>query len=1061
MRRFNKLLKSGTSLMLVFAMLLGMCSTAIAVGETKSTENSYVALGDFVTEDALKDFAKAFAEGTVVYGGFKRIVDLYNDDLNANLEDIKAADVIALGIGNADINIHAVNNILGAIGKDVVDIGSVDYGTLEDALANCDALTRNAAMQVYDNLYGKLESAISERVTDAKLVTTLLDILVYTAVSFVVNYSAMLEEIATVNDDATVMIVGLVNMMDGMAIKFNGQEIELGKYFGYVMEALNVYLAAVPTAMQMNGDYENVTFLYADASDVEAEYVAPTCVDGISEVVEKLVWGDTLQSKLTEMIPGDVNGVTVNIQLEDENGKLTAFGKQVFDAICLELQKAILAVGEPNPIVLSTDINLGGLFDDVNINIDTDALTELAMEHVLGEYSNWQKNEGKDITDACYNFMLGKVETVKVSEDDVWEELHNKYPELSDEQIRAALEAEGKTIADLVAEATDKAKADAVALLGEYKENLPLALLKIADDLVEFPTEPVDVNAWVVDMRAERTKEKAEVEGLVNGWVSEVAGNLIVNEIDAVLPEVFAGDDMNSLLYLLGRLLVGDGLGRYPTYEGSQAICAAMVAAYYGDGEDDPQNTVQNEISNKVKKLIDLVLQNGPQAMNKVNAFDKIRAALEKMVEKLGDRGGDKVHEVIGEIKFILDEMETIAKGESDKTAEDLVNLYIDLDTTIEELQALIKSGELPADSEGAIREFIEAAAHGDYEIDYESYYVAIGDDSAEGYAELLAAELGLSNDFEMLVSDSVATSVENLDAEVIEKADLITVGFSGNTFFKYMASQMNAYLDSDKEPEKMDWSIYVGEQGSQYVERAMAEIRAVLVAQGLDTEYPLVGINPCELLMLAIESYAYASADYLFNYPTLIKEIREINHDALIVSVGMNNATADITLNLGEEYGVFALGEYIGYLIAALNGEAKIFAMLNENMVYVHAPDVPIEAGAGEYDNMGILDFVREIGNIGEYDGFAGLETSKEGNEYIKKQIYNALNITHGLQLGNVNFDEYVNIFDALDLLDIIAADTGDELSDVMFGVSNINGDEVISILDAVELLDMIASRK
>ena len=158
MRRFNKLLKSGTSLMLVFAMLLGMCSTAIAVGETESTENSYVALGDFVTEDALADFK----DGTVLGGGFMRVADLY-DELVANQSAIADADVIALGIGNADINIYAVNNVLGVIGKDVVGIGSVDYGTLEGALANCDALTRNAAMQVYDNLYYATTSATQHK----------------------------------------------------------------------------------------------------------------------------------------------------------------------------------------------------------------------------------------------------------------------------------------------------------------------------------------------------------------------------------------------------------------------------------------------------------------------------------------------------------------------------------------------------------------------------------------------------------------------------------------------------------------------------------------------------------------------------------------------------------------------------------------------------------------------------------------------------------------------------------------------------------------------------------
>lgn len=1169
MRRFNKLLKSGTSLMLVFAMLLGMCGTALAAGDTEN-DGGYVALGDFVTEDALARFT---GSDDILGGGAASVAYLYAE-LVENQDAVAAADVIALGVGNADINIYAVNNVLGVIGKDVVGIGSVDYGTLEDALANCDALTRSVAMQVYDNLYGKLESAISERVTDADLVTKLLDILVYSAVSFVANYSAILEEVATVNPDATVMIVGLVNMLDGMVIEYNGQTIELGRYFGYVVEALNACLAAVPTAMQMNGDYEKVTFLYAEAADAEVEYVKPVSVEGISEVVEELVW-PALEEKLQAVIPSKVKGVKVDIKLENEDGTLTEFGQNVFDAICAEIEKAVCAADEPNPIVLSTDINLDGLFGDVSVDVNTDALTESAMEMVMDFYNKWQQTEdGKAITKACYDFMLGKVEemvkdyTVDVEgekltildayadalnkviseanenglkldvitvddidwddlyasmikggnalamfksylptnlrdqmidaaeeelaseetqneikaevEKQIREEIAKEYPELTDEeQIQ-------KLVNERIDEAVEKANAEALAaipgkidevldelwtaasdnlntlytkvregydeavdLLDGHKTDLPLALLEIADDLVEFPTEPVDVNAWVVEMRTELTEEQADVERLFEDWVNDAAAELVVDEINGIMGEVLAGEEVAPLMYLLGRLLVGDGMDRYITKNGTEALYAAMVEAY-GDNV-----TVQDETSDKVEKLIDLVLKYGPKAMNKVGAIEKLRHALDVMVEKLGGRGGSKVDKAVSEIESILDEIEAIAKGESDQTAKDLVNAYIDLDATIKELRALIQGKEIPEDSKGAIREFIDAAAHGDYEINYESYYVAIGDDSVEGYAELLAAELGLSKDYETVVSDSVAASVENLDAEIIAEADLITVGFSNNTFFKYMASQMNARIDGEK-PEEMDWSVYVGDEGVEYVEKALNEIKEIF-AKDMHKKVLNYGYLD-ELLMLAVESYAYAAADYAFNYPVLMEEIREINPDALIVSVGMSNSVADIELNLSGITGIkgfeFALGEYVEYLIAAVNGEAKAYAMLSENVAYVHAPDVDIVADETAYD--GVFDFIAEIDKGGE---FADLVASEDGNEYIKDEIYEALVITHGLMLGDVDLDGDVDIHDAIELLGIIAAETANELADNQFAAADIDGNDVIDIHDAIDLLGIIAS--
>ncbi len=1215
MRRFNKLLKSGTSLMLVFAMLLGMCSTALAVGDTEN--GGYVALGDFVTKYAMDSFAENFDDVTVLDGDFKRVVDLYGE-LDTNLDDIAAADVIALGIGNADISIYAVNNILGAIGADTVgfdsDICDDEWKNLENALENCDGMTRSIALQLYD----KLEPVIREKLNDNAMIETVLDVLVYTAVSFVVNYSAVIEKVAeNSKEDATIMIVGLVNTMDGMVVNFNNQKIELGKYIGYVIEALNAYLAAVPTEMQLNGEYENVTFLYAEASDVAVEYVKPALNDELRERIIDAV-NEFVFPKLLERInlPEEVNGIEVAIELGNVDidmvknyANLTDAGQIISCAIYLAFENAIIDAYEPAVLSLNMENGIDGVIAGLDLDIDMSTLADDVKDAVLAYYEAWQFMDAEadsSITEACYNFMLGKVEEmvkdeaeegtayvdalndqlivelnnklceahqvpeiVSVEWSDLWESLiagdyetmarnllyktlnsveakeiilahalevaEDSLPgsqELSDAvkaaqdelyadalaemdtAIDEALAEEGLTredvepeyIAELEAEYQENAYAeiyeneknveeltkevmdailkseefasavaeevegqwnalwntawdealcelyttvnekynDGVDLLDEHKADLPLALLEIADQFVEFPTEPVDVNAWVDEMRDVLTDEKAEVQDLVDAWANEVAAELIVEKINEVLPEAFAGDDINSLLYLLGRLLVGDGLGRYITDEGSEAIRAAMVSAY-GDGEDDNQTTVQDEISDKVEKLIDLVLQYGPKAMDKIGAIEKLRSALNVMAEKLDGRGGDKVNQAISEIESILNEIEAIAKGETDKTAEDLVKAYINLDATIEELQALIKGEEISEESEGAIREFIDAAAHGDYEINYQSHYVAVGDNSVEGYAGLLAADLGLSNDYDIVVSDSVAASIENLDAALIEDADLITVGFSGNTFLKYMASQMNARLNNEQ-LDDMNWATYVGDDGVKYVEKALNEIQAIL-AKDLHTDFG--GYYLDEILMLAVESYAYASAGYMFNYPTLIEEIRAINPDALIVSVGMNNSAANIELNLTTGYEEFALGEYLGYVVAAVNGEAKIFAMLNENMAYVHAPDVAIEAGnENPYATLWAL-----LGGI--MDEFADLETIDVGNEYIKEQIYNALNITHGLKLGDVNLDGKVTLGDVQLLYMYLRKDAEAlaTVTEIGLFLAEVNGEEGLTLGDVQRL--------
>ena len=77
MRRMKNLLKKGTSLMLVFAMLMGLCSTAFAVENNDDNTINYVSLGDSMTngycftgyEQGNGDKAKLdFANGKGSYG---------------------------------------------------------------------------------------------------------------------------------------------------------------------------------------------------------------------------------------------------------------------------------------------------------------------------------------------------------------------------------------------------------------------------------------------------------------------------------------------------------------------------------------------------------------------------------------------------------------------------------------------------------------------------------------------------------------------------------------------------------------------------------------------------------------------------------------------------------------------------------------------------------------------------------------------------------------------------------------------------------------------------------
>ena len=341
--------------------------------------------------------------------------------------------------------------------------------------------------------------------------------------------------------------------------------------------------------------------------------------------------------------------------------------------------------------------------------------------------------------------------------------------------------------------------------------------------------------------------------------------------------------------------------------------------------------------------------------------------------------------------------------------------------------EALEKLGvQIESEIRDLIEEKLDDATHGEYTVSADSYYVAIDEmygEDEEGYADKLAEHLGIAYN-----------EINELDEDEIAKADLITVRYNNEPMIGVMIEDAKDY----KTVEAKDWSVYVGEVGAEYVQQALAEVKAMLTEQDMGTM--------SDMALVAVESYAYEYVGHMISYIQDLETISEINPDALVISVGMNNALSDVVLTLDEEE--IALGEYIQYVVDAANLEAFVYVLVTGNAIYVDAPAVETEFDAEE--SADVMDFIL---NLIDEESREVLLATDDGHEYIKEQILGALTITYEGLLGDANSDGVVDYVDAIYVLEYDAKLR--EADELALHLCDVNGDGAVDYVDAIFILE------
>ncbi len=301
--------------------------------------------------------------------------------------------------------------------------------------------------------------------------------------------------------------------------------------------------------------------------------------------------------------------------------------------------------------------------------------------------------------------------------------------------------------------------------------------------------------------------------------------------------------------------------------------------------------------------------------------------------------------------------------------------------------------------------------------------------------AEALEVEYTKIGEEGLTVAGTEAVLMQNI-AEIV-KADLITLGYSNNTMISFMIDQATSLM-----PEELDWSVYGYDELGEYVDAALSDITEELYAQGLDAQ-------TAGLMVTAIESYAFAYTGYMVGYPMVVEAIHEINPEALVIMVSMNNALADVTL---EAEGVeIELGEYVQYLVDAANIESLAYAMLTGNAIYVDAPAV--ETMLEAYDVELGTDMITVLQLLAFPQNRALLNPSEAGHDYIKEQILNALNLDYEYLLGDVNLDGEIDAADTTIVYRYVLGNLNMELSTLQMWAADVNEDGIVDSADTTLL--------
>ncbi|MBP3333468.1 MAG: hypothetical protein J6M35_05410, partial [Clostridia bacterium] len=366
------------------------------------------------------------------WGGYKDYVGTYTDaELMPYIQNaITEADIITMGIGNAAFGAFLLDRVTSALGVFGASLDEDEKLTLEDGLALLeDESAKKIVLEIYNNLKAELIPTMSEAMPD-KDMGVVLDVIAYTVAAYLVNYEALLDRIVELNPDVEIVLVGLLNTTYGMNVTDDNGEVILA--FGDVMDdmfgALNAYMAGIPAAKQLVGEYTDAKFYYAEQPEpkficqefqalkdanwgaiqdqrLSGEVVRNRNIDAyngsLRDMIAAAFSNDNWKMKLPAINLADVEAFEDNNPswIVPDHGFIpngmgpvdtSADEKKLSVAIYLAIEDAVAASTDTldipltGLITIATDI--GSVFTNLDMDVTQPEVTPAAVRKILGTY---------------------------------------------------------------------------------------------------------------------------------------------------------------------------------------------------------------------------------------------------------------------------------------------------------------------------------------------------------------------------------------------------------------------------------------------------------------------------------------------------------------------------------------------------------------------------------------------------------------------------------------------------------------------------------------------------
>ena len=238
---------------------------------TVDSESYYVAFGDgtAVSESYVDLLAKELQVkyNNLAQAGLK-VEDMF-DIIDANVEEIKKADLITIGFGNNTFITEAMNNALNY--KEAPEYDWAKYVGEEGAEYVAEAIEELKAMLEEEGLGELMGMPVSE------LAAVAIESYAYSCVAYAVNLPMVAAEISEINPEALIILVGMYNPLEGVIIDLGETKLDVSEYLTYLAQAagLESLIYSIVT-----GDS-----IYVDAPEVETklDLDALTIIDIINE----------------------------------------------------------------------------------------------------------------------------------------------------------------------------------------------------------------------------------------------------------------------------------------------------------------------------------------------------------------------------------------------------------------------------------------------------------------------------------------------------------------------------------------------------------------------------------------------------------------------------------------------------------------------------------------------------------------------------------------------------------------------------------------------------------